>query len=249
MSTKVFFLGTGAAIPVTRGLPCIALRVDSNIYLLDVGEGCQSRMLKTGLSPIKVKAVFVTHPHGDHYLGLFGLLQTMGLMGRKEALKLVVPREVEEHIRVVVEKKLMRPVFPLELAVITSGEVYRDEKINVEAYPVQHGVEAYGFRVGIGRKSLCYTGDTMPCNTIVENCRGVDVLIHESTFTSEMSSEAREEYHSTSKDAALTAIEAGALSLVLTHISARHSDEEVLRDALRFFSNTIVARDFSILYL
>ncbi|ADV64896.1 ribonuclease Z [Desulfurococcus mucosus] len=249
MNARVFFLGTGAAVPVTRGLPCIAVKADSNIYLFDVGEGCQSKMLKAGLSPLKVKAVFVTHPHGDHYLGLPGVIQTMGLTGRKEPLKLLLPRELDEYFRLILERKLLKPGFPVEFTVLANGEVYRDEKISVRAYPVNHGVEAYGFHVAVAGKTLCYTGDTMPCSSVVENCRGVDVLIHESTFTSDMGPEAHEEYHSTTRDAASAALEAGAASLVLTHISARYSDEDVLRDGLRFFYNTVVARDMMILYL
>jgi len=249
LNAKIFFLGTGAAVPITRGLPCIALKADSNIYLFDVGEGCQSKMFKTGLSPLKVKAVFITHLHGDHYLGLPGLLQTMGLTGRKTGLALVLPSELEEYFRIAIEKELFKPGFPVSLIRLTSGEVYRDEKIVVNAYPVQHGIEAYGYHVAAGRKTICYTGDTMPSNSIVENCKGVSVLVHEATFTSDMSEEAHEQYHSTARDAALTALNAGAESLVLTHISARYSGDEVLWDAIRFFPKTIVARDLMMLYL
>ncbi|MEM4662083.1 MAG: MBL fold metallo-hydrolase, partial [Desulfurococcaceae archaeon] len=64
MNARIYFLGTGAAMPITRLLPCIALKVDSDVYLLDPGEGCQAKMFRTGLSPLKVKVVFITHGHG-----------------------------------------------------------------------------------------------------------------------------------------------------------------------------------------
>ncbi|MCY0867771.1 MAG: ribonuclease Z [Desulfurococcus sp.] len=248
MNTRLFFLGTGAAIPLSRGLPCIAVKIDSNIYIFDIGEGCQHRMLKAGLSPLKVKAVFVTHPHGDHYLGLPGLIQTMRLSSRIEELRLLLPSGLEDYFKTLVEKGLLKPGFQVIVNPLASGEVYRDAKIAVKAFPVCHGVEAFGFRIEAGRRTICYTGDTMPCSTVIDNCKGVDVLIHESTFTSHMSEEAHEEYHSTARDAALIALEAGVSSLVLTHISSRHSDEEILWDALRFFYNTIVARDMMALY-
>ena len=91
MNMKIFFLGTGTAVPINRGLPCIALKVDSTIYLFDVGEGCQQRMLKMGLGLVKVKAVFITHMHGDHYLGLFGLLQSMHLLNKDSELNIIAP--------------------------------------------------------------------------------------------------------------------------------------------------------------
>jgi len=97
VNARIHFLGTGAAMPVTRSLPCIALKVDSEIYLFDPGEGCQSKMFKYGLSPLKVRTIFVTHAHGDHYLGLPGLIQTMTLSNRKEQLVIAGPRQFHRY--------------------------------------------------------------------------------------------------------------------------------------------------------
>ncbi len=249
MNARIHFLGTGAAMPVTRSLPCIALKVDSEIYLFDPGEGCQSKMFKYGLSPLKVRTIFVTHAHGDHYLGLPGLIQTMTLSNRKEPLVIAGPRQFIDTIRYMFESSLIKPGFKVELQVVDSNYSYSDSKITVSAFPVNHSIESYGYRVTIGKKTVCYTGDTAPSKTIIEACRGVDVLIHEATFTSLYEEEAHEQKHSTAKDAALTASEAGVGLLVLFHISARHSEEEALVDAIRVFMKTIVAREGMVLYL
>lgn len=249
MNTKIFFLGTGAAMPVVRSLPCIALKVNSDIYLLDPGEGCQARMFRSGLSPLKVKAIFITHSHGDHYLGLPGLLQSMTLSERSEPLVIVAPRNLREILASLFKTGFVHPGFRVELRDMVVDIVYADSKIAVRGFPVDHGVESYGLHVTVGKKTLCYTGDTAPCSSVIENCRGVDVLIHEATFTSIYSEEAHKQKHSTALDAAETALRAGARLLVLFHISARHSDEEVFIDAYRVFKNTVVATDRLVLAL
>ena len=249
VNARIFFLGTGAAMPIVRSLPCIALKIDSDIYLIDPGEGCQARMFRSGLSPLKVKAVFITHGHGDHYLGLPGLLQSMTLSDRKDPLIVAVPKSFREILTGLFKTGFVRPGFKIELRDIVPDVFYTDSKISVKGFPVEHGIEAYGLSITIGKKTVCYTSDTAPCTSIIENCKNVDILIHEATFTSIYSKEAHEQKHSTALDAAENALEAEAKLLVLFHISARHSDEEVFIDAYRVFRNTIVATDKLILIL
>jgi ribonuclease Z len=249
VNARIFFLGTGAAMPIVRSLPCIALKVDSDIYLIDPGESCQARMFKSDLSPLKVKAVFITHGHGDHYLGLPGLIQSMTLSDRKDPLILAMPRSFREILAGLFKTGFVKPGFKLELRDIVSDVFYIDSKISVRGFPVDHGIEAYGLSITIGKKTICYTGDTAPCISTIESCKNVDILIHEATFTSIYSEEAHEQKHSTALDAAETALKAGVKLLVLFHISARHSDEEIYIDAYRVFKNTIVATDKLILML
>jgi ribonuclease Z len=102
-------------------------------------------------------------------------------------------------------------------------------------------VEARGVTV-----KLSYTGDTAPCEVYVESIRGSRILIHDSTFHSELESEAASRGHSTSRDAALKAREAGVELLALTHISSRYRGFEarrLLEEARGVFPNTILARD------
>jgi ribonuclease Z len=249
VNARIYFLGTGAAMPVTRYLPCIALKVNSDIYLLDPGEGCQVKMFKTGLSPVKVKAVFVTHAHGDHYLGLPGLIQTMTLSDRKEPLLIAGPKQFIDALLSIFNQGLVKPGFKVDLSLVTSNYTYSDNKISVRAFPVEHSLEAYGYHVTIGKKTICYTGDTTPSKSTVEACRGVDVLIHEATFTSIYEGEAHTQRHSTCRDAALIAEEAGVGLLVLFHISARHGDMDAYYDAVRVFKKVVVARDGMVIYL
>jgi len=249
VNARVYFLGTGAAMPIARSLPCIALKVDSEIYLFDPGEGCQAKMFKVGLSPLKVKAVFISHAHGDHYLGLPGLVQSMTLSNRREPLVVFAPKQLKEAFTLLLKNGFIRPCFKLDLLSIDENTVYTEFKVLVKPFPVDHGLESYGFSISIGKKTICYTGDTSPTRAVVDHCKGVDVLIHEATFTSLFESEAHEQKHSTALDAARIALECNAKILVLFHISARHSAEELFYDAYRYFKNTVVALDGMVLIL
>ncbi|WP_434730911.1 ribonuclease Z [Thermogladius sp. KZ2Tp1] len=250
MNGRIVFLGTGAAIPINRGLPCLALKVNSSIYLLDAGEGCQHRLFKAGLSPLKVKTVFITHGHGDHYLGLFGLVQSMNLLGRDSGLNVVAPEQVAHLVSRVLENMLEKVGFEINIVVGKTGEVYKEDDLEVTPYPVCHTVEAHGYLVRVGDKTVSYTGDTRPCPSIVEYSKNASILIHEATFASEYSEEALKQGHSTARDAALAAREADVGLLVLTHLSSRYKDDTaIFVDAYRFFRKSVVARDYMTLIL
>ena len=248
-SLSVIFLGTGAAMPISRGLPCIAVRIDSNIYLLDVGEGCQQRLFRMGLSPLKINSIMISHLHGDHYLGVLGLFQTMHLSGRKETLYIYAPRDFRELISKLAELRLLKIDFPIEIIDLGKGVKYSDNKVVIRAFLVSHGIEAYGFEISVRRPKvkIVYTGDTSPCENVVEHAYNADLLIHDATFTSDLAEEAHEQGHSTAKDAALVALKAGVDTLVLTHISARYDDPlELFYDAYRYFPRVIVAEDYMV---
>jgi len=86
-------LGTSSAMPTPeRSLSCIAVRKDGDIFLLDCGEGSQRQMMRFGVSYMKIRAIFITHLHLDHFLGVFGLLETLRLNGRTEKLTIYAPR-------------------------------------------------------------------------------------------------------------------------------------------------------------
>jgi len=250
MNTRIYLLGTGSAVPIKRGLPCNVLRVDSDLYIFDVGESCQQRMLHMGLGLVKVKAVFITHMHGDHYLGLFGLLQSMHLLDKRDSIEVVAPKALIDLLGYMIEGKLLKPTYSLQLSPLKSGEVYSDSKISVYAFPVDHIPDSYGYEIRLrsGRR-IVYSGDTAYCEKIAEVAESADLLIHESTFISRDWEEAVAEKHSTASDAARIAREARVKQLVLTHVSPRYSSEEIFFDAFRFFKSTVVAEDYMALYL
>jgi ribonuclease Z len=90
---EITVLGTSSAMPtIERGLSCVAARKDGEIFLLDCGEGSQRQMMRFGVSYMKIRAIFITHLHLDHFLGVFGLLETLRLNGRTEKLSIYAPK-------------------------------------------------------------------------------------------------------------------------------------------------------------
>ncbi|MCQ2085981.1 MAG: ribonuclease Z [archaeon] len=88
----VLFVGTGASVPSkTRAPPCIAIRQSNHITMFDCGEGSQRQMLGSQFSIMKIENIFITHLHGDHILGVPGLIQTMNLLGRVNPISIYGP--------------------------------------------------------------------------------------------------------------------------------------------------------------
>jgi ribonuclease Z len=98
-------------------------------------------------------------------------------------------------------------------------------------------------------RSVVLTGDTVPCNSVVDLAAGADLLVHESTFAAEDSERAKETQHSTAGGAALVALEANARMLALTHIGLRSSPREIETQAREVFPDTVVPRDFDIIVI
>jgi len=117
LAVSLVFLGTSAAVPtLERGLPCIAIVYQGRILLLDVGEGCQYRLQRAGLSLHRVEAIAITHLHGDHIFGLPGLLQTMSMLSRKEPLYIYGPRGLREFIEEIFKLTKFKPQFNLNIS-------------------------------------------------------------------------------------------------------------------------------------
>lgn len=95
----------------------------------------------------------------------------------------------------------------------------------------------------LGRK-LVISGDTGPCEELIEIAHGADVLVHEATFTQDEASRARETQHSTAAQAARAAAEAEVRLLALVHLSTRYGGREIREEAQALFANTVVPRDF-----
>ncbi|MEM0130406.1 MAG: ribonuclease Z [Thermoplasmatales archaeon] len=91
-TVKLYILGTGGSWPTPqRNTLSIALRIDEEAILFDCGETTQTSLMKSSLSMMKIKRIFITHYHGDHFLGLPGLIQTMSFYGRSDPLEIYGP--------------------------------------------------------------------------------------------------------------------------------------------------------------
>ncbi|MBQ2033966.1 MAG: MBL fold metallo-hydrolase, partial [Alistipes sp.] len=99
MSIAVTILGNSSAKPTATAHPSAqVVNINEQYFLVDAGEGVQRRLARCGISPLKLRAVFISHLHGDHLYGLFPLLSTLGLYGRRTPLRIYAPRPFGEML-------------------------------------------------------------------------------------------------------------------------------------------------------
>jgi len=143
---KLVFLGTSAAQPTEkRGLSCICLERDGEILMFDAGEAAQISYMKSGLGWNKKMKMFVTHLHGDHCVGILGLLQTMSMQNRTEALEIFGPNGIEEFIAANIKVLNFGLSFPILITNIKEGKVFEDKKFSIYACKASHSVTAFSY--------------------------------------------------------------------------------------------------------
>ncbi|MFB0543963.1 MAG: ribonuclease Z [Candidatus Bathyarchaeia archaeon] len=143
---RVIFLGTSGSIPTpTRGAPAIAVVREGEVILFDCGEGTQQKMFAARLGFRRPTKIFITHLHGDHILGLPGLLQTMSLLGRECSLQIYGPRGTLEFLKAFTSI-LGEPNFLLEVVeVVEGGKVCDGRGYKVLAISADHSQEAWSY--------------------------------------------------------------------------------------------------------
>lgn len=296
MDLHLVFLGTGGATPtVDRGSPATLLARGGERILIDCGEGTQRQLMRSvGLA--RIGLILLTHLHGDHYLGLPGLLKTYSLLGREEPLLMFGPSGLYEMLHDA-ERLMGRPRFPFLPEEVGEGTILETDDYLLRTARTDHGLPGLAWcleeksRPGLfhperavelgvepgpdfgrlqrgeaittaegrevkpeevmdssrqGRK-VVITGDTRPTEPVIELAQGASVLVHDSTFGSSELDRALETGHSTAREAAEVAVAAGVTTLVLTHISSRHSWRELRDEARAVFPGTLIPRDLDTL--
>lgn len=143
---KLVFLGTSAAQPTeNRGLSCICLEREGEILMFDAGEAAQISYLKSGLGWNKKMKIFVTHLHGDHCIGLLGLLQTMTMQHRTEALEIYGPSGIEEFISANIKVLNFGLSFSVIITIVEDGIVFDSKIYSIYACKANHSVTTYSY--------------------------------------------------------------------------------------------------------
>lgn len=142
---RITFLGTAASRPtVGRNVSSIAIQHAGDLLLFDCGEGTQRQMMKYS-SGFNVAEIFFTHLHGDHFLGVIGLLRTMALQGRAEGIRLWGPKGSSDILDAAVNLGIERVAFPVEIGELEAGQALRRPDYDILAYRAHHGPSALGF--------------------------------------------------------------------------------------------------------
>lgn len=291
---NITFLGTSSAVPSKyRNHPAITLKAFGEIMLFDCGEGTQRQLTNAKISPMKIDKIFISHYHGDHILGLGGIIQSMGFRGRTKDLDIFGPKGLRRLINAISNTGYFQINFKINIHEITEGIVIETEEYIIETVKTQHNITNMSYSIyekkkprflrekaielGVpvgplfgklhngeevevdGRiikpeqvlgekrvgKKITYSGDTRPCEEMIQLAKNSDLLIHEATYEKEDYTHAIDNSHSTSIEAAEIAKSANVKELILTHISTRYTtDENIEKEAQEIFEKTKVAKDF-----
>ena len=145
MDLSLFFAGTAGSVPTPkRGLPAILLRAGGERILLDCGEGTQHQLLRSIGLP-DVDAVFVSHLHLDHWLGLPGMIKTFDMRDRERPLAIYGPPGLKPLFHQILRPVIGRTGYPLDVIELDPHEEVGFDSFVIAGFPVNHRVEAYGY--------------------------------------------------------------------------------------------------------
>ena len=290
-------LGCGSALPTLRHFPSMqVVECRGKLLMVDCGEGAQLQMRRAGLPFAKMGHIFISHLHGDHCLGLVGMLSTFGLLSRTapmhvyadEALGPILQEQLAFFCHDLGYEVVFHPIDTTRHAVI-----YEDRSLQVETLPLEHRIPCCGFifrekpllphirrdmidmygipvsqiqNIKLGAdyhladgtvvpnerlvtpacppRAYAYASDTRYMPQLHELLQGVDTLYHEATYGDDNLLMCQKYYHSTARQAAMVARQAGVSRLLIGHFSSRYDDEQVLlRQAREEFPHTELARE------
>ena len=143
---KIIFLGTGGSWPtVKRNVSSIALKRSGEINLFDCGEGTQRQFQRSNLSYMQINKIFLTHYHGDHFLGLPGLIQTMQLNDRKNPLHIYGPKGIDSLINSILSLGYFRANYPIYAHEVKNNDILQFDGYHIKVLSVDHGVPAVSY--------------------------------------------------------------------------------------------------------
>jgi ribonuclease Z len=194
-SVSVILLGTGTPVPdpSTAG-PSTAILVGSRLFVVDAGSGVERRLSAAGLSNTDFEAVFITHLHSDHVLGLSDLIFTSWVLGRSTPLRMFGPpglgRMTNHLVAAFSEDINIRTTgyeygtpngYRVRARDVTPGVIYDSAGVRVTAIQVPHAnwKYSYAYRFDTPTRSIVVSGDTRESEAITRAAAGVDVLVHE----------------------------------------------------------------------
>ena len=261
--------------------------------MIDCGEGTQTQVRRSHTSFSKLYAIFISHIHGDHVLGLIGMLSTFGLQGRTTPLHVYAPKEYETLFKMEIETFCSTLDYDIVFHPIDTTKeeiIYEDRSLTIETIHLHHRMPCSGFifrekegfrhinpkavafynvptsqlinlRPGkdwvnedgevIANEKLttpadplrayAYCSDTRYMPSLHKKLKGVTTLYHESTYCEDMKDKAVKYLHSTAREAAMTARDAGVNKLLLGHYSKRYQDERpLLEEAKAVFKESYI---------
>lgn len=149
MPMKLTILGSSSALPTSGRYPSAhVLNAHERLFLIDCGEGTQMQLRKCKIRIGKINNIFISHLHGDHLFGLYGLLSTFNLMGRENQLRLFAPANFDRMLRSHLKDFDINLNYEIEFNPLTENDpvkIYDDKHISVVSFPLKHRIQSFGF--------------------------------------------------------------------------------------------------------
>ncbi|XP_073997191.1 ribonuclease Z [Rhodnius prolixus] len=242
---NLVFLGTGSCIPnKARNTSAILINLSENkSMLLDCGEGTYGQLVRhfgpSNISEVigKLRAIYVSHLHADHHIGLVSLLKARMKLANGNSLILLAPKQILPWLTLY-DRHFESVLHNLEL-IPNSDMLYDGYKLSercegrlqealdmsrIETTYVRHCPNAFGITLTHRQGwKITYSGDTMPSESLVEIGANSDLLVHEATMEDELINEAKCKLHSTTSQAIEIGRKMSAKYIVLTHFSQRYA--------------------------
>ena len=186
MSIAVTILGNSSAKPTASGHPSAqVVNVNEQYFLVDAGEGVQRQMARRGISALKLRAVFISHLHGDHMYGLFPLLSTLGLYGRRTPLRIYAPRPFGEMLECFLRLcETNLPYTPEWVEVDTTKHqiIFENDSTEVWSLPLRHRIPTAGYlfrqkEPALNVKKYAIERYGLSVKQIVDAKRGEDIVL------------------------------------------------------------------------
>ncbi|MDB4694005.1 ribonuclease Z [Flavobacteriales bacterium] len=150
MQFEITILGCGAATPTLRHLPTAqAINWNGQWMLLDAGEGVQLGLRQQRIPFQKIERIFISHMHGDHVLGLPGLIGSMNLLGRRRPLVIYGPSSLESYVMTALKLTQTHLKFDLNFVAANPKGMHvsmQEKGARISSFPVKHRIEAYGYQ-------------------------------------------------------------------------------------------------------
>ena len=292
----VHSLGCGSAKPTLRHLPsCTVVEHKGTLYMIDCGEGAQLAFMRQRLPFGKLRHIFITHMHGDHVLGIPGLISTLALSNIGGEITIHTFKEGAAQLKSIINFFSHETPFDINFNIIKPEEkiILETKSLTIRTIPLDHRIPTVGYvfeekpkerhinpamtsfhevpvammrRIKAGEDfikpdgtvipnaylttdptpsySYAHISDTGYIPTLAEKIGPVDLLFHETTYLEDRISDAIQRGHSTAKQAAMVARDAGAKRLLTGHYSSRYDDDSrFAMEAREIFPNVILGKE------
>jgi ribonuclease Z len=239
---KITYLGTASAVPDQfHQNTHLLIQSDSKVVLVDCPGNPFVRLDQIDIDPNIITDLILTHFHPDHVSGLPLLLIDMWLTERGEPLSVHGLPEVLEKCKKMMslfEWEDWEGFFPINFQPISEhgvSKLINSEDITIEAAPVCHLIPSIGIKIIFEEGSICYSGDTAPCDAVIQLAKGCEILIHEST--GDMNG------HTSPSEAGKIAEAAGIQNLFLIHYPIGQDVQKMIAEASAQFSGEVIVAE------